>query len=227
MENDKKKMLLVVSVLMILLVGIFVGSFLKDNNEINNQGNKESIEYNMFVLNGNSCGVDCREYTDIDMDKEYVLKYETENLNILVESFNSSNYESSKFVIVVNDREIYNVVDFTTRVKIFKFKDIYVVEYVQSQSQCSNTVNILINSDGTLIGIPASDFKDIYVDNDGITITPPIMRTEFLEDSNLIVVYKQICSACPDSSYQIGFKYTYLLENGILKFQDKDNLYCV
>ena len=160
------------------------------------------------------------------MDTKHILKY-TDDLNIKVNVFSAYDYENSNIAISVNGKEVYNVVDFTTNVKIFEFEDIYVVEYVQSQSQCANKVDILIREDGTLLGIAGSEFNDTFnYSSQTEVITPAIMKTEFIDKTDSIIVYKEICGMCSDNSQQTGFKYTYTLEDGNLIFKNKENIYC-
>ena len=197
-----------------------------DNNDINQNINQEnSINDNSAILGGISCSNDCIEYKDIEMNKEYKLNYNIQNIDILVNTYNSENYEDSKLSIIVNNKQIYSVTDFTSNVKIFKFKEIYVVEYVQSQSQCGNVIDILIKSDGSLIKFSEENMDDVLI-KEGNEIKPRVMKTEFIESSNSIIVYKEICSMCPNQSYQTGFKYTYLLENENLTFQSKEDVFC-
>ena len=52
------------------------------------------------------------------------------------------------------------------------------------------------------------------------------MKTEFNQETNSIVIYKEICGVCSGDDYQTGFKYTYSLENANLIFENKENIYC-
>lgn len=166
-----------------------------------------------------------KEYSDIEIDKENNLEYSDNGNTIKLNVYPAYDYESSKFIIYFNDKEIYNIVDFTTSVKVFKFNDIYVVEYKQDQSQCGNFIDILIDKNGTVIDIPGDSEKDTF--NDGSNdLTPNLMKTEFDESTNKVVAYKKICSMCPSNTMQVGFKYTYLLKDNKLILQNKENLYC-
>ena len=192
------------------LVDLNTNSFEKINTENNDKS---------------TCGSSCKEYTDIEIDKENTIEYNDNGNMIKINVYPAYDYESSKFIINFNNKEIYNIVDFTTNVKVFKFNDIYVVEYKQDQSQCGNVIDVLIDNTGNIIGIPGENEKDTF--NDGSNeLTPKLMKTEFDESSNKIVAYKQICSMCPSDDFKVGFKYTYQLEDNKLILQNKETLYC-
>lgn len=192
---------------------------------INNK--KESDEYEQNnIVTGVSCGEKCLEYSvDFEENKDLVLEYNTEDMDMVINISKIETYELN-IDVLVNGAKVFETVDFTTHVKIFEFQDIYVVEYVQSMTQCGNTIDILINKSGSVIEIPVSDMDDTYVDETNYEVLPSIMKTEFIEDTGSIVVYKESCSMCPSGEYQIGFKYTYSLENGLLKLQNRENIYC-
>lgn len=184
--------------------------------------NTNSFEKINTESNGKStCGSSCKEYTDIEIDQENVLEYNDNGNMIKINVYPAYDYESSKFIIYFNDKEIYNIVDFTTNVKVFKFNDIYVVEYKQEQSQCGNIIDILIDKNGTVIGIPGEYEKDTFND-----VTPKLMKTEFVENTNQVIAYKETCSMCSSSNEQVGFKYTYQLKDNKLILQNKETLYC-
>ena len=188
------------------LVDLNTNSFEKINTEKNDKS---------------TCGNACKEYTDIEIDKENIIEYNDNGNMIKINVYPAYDYESSKFIIYFNDKEIYNIVDFTTNVKVFKFTDIYVVEYKQDQSQCGNVIDILIDKNGNVIGIPGDNEKDTFNE-----LTPKLMKTEFDENTNQVIAYKETCSMCSSSNEQIGFKYNYLLENNKLILQSKEEIYC-
>lgn len=228
MKKKNNKYIAFILLAAVIFILIMLTVILIINNISNNQlQENENNQNDKTVLNGALCGEECLEYyINIDNDKEYLLNYDNQNMNISVNVFNAEEYENSSLSILVNENQIFKVVDFTTKIKIFKFKDIYVIEYVQSMTQCGNTVDILINKDGKIIEMPALDRDDTFLDENNYEHLPSIMKTEFIEATNSIVVYKETCSMCPNNEYQIGFKYTYSLENGTLKLQNRENIYC-
>lgn len=226
--KENKRIYLIVGGVVCLLVTFIIIVFIisKDNNNISDESdNNNVVENNDSNVNGVSCVEDCVEYYNLEMDTKHSLKY-TDDLNIEVNVFSTSEYENSNISINVNNKEIYSVTDFTTYVKIFEFEDFYVVEYVKSQSQCGNKVDILIKEDGTLLGIAGNEFNDTFNYNDDDVVTPTIMKTEFDDENDTVIVYKEMCGMCSSEEQQIGFKYTYSLEDGTLIFKNKENIYC-
>ena len=218
--KENKKLYLIVGGVICLLIIFLVVVFI-----INKGRNNKVTENNNDNVSEVSCGDDCVEYKNLEMDTKHTLKY-TDDLNIKVNVFSAYEYENSNITISVNDKEIYNVTDFTSYVKIFEFEDVYVVEYVQSQSQCGNRVDILIKKDGTLLGIAGNEFNDVLDYKPEQSSTPLTMKTEFNGNNDTIVVYKEMCAMCSNKEQQTGFKYTYLLEDGKLIFKNKENIYC-
>lgn len=157
-------------------------------------------------------------------DKENILNYNSNNNTIKIINYPTYNYYDSKITIFFNDKEIYSVNNFSTNVKIFMFKDNYVVEYRQNQSQCSNIVGILINNNGDVISIIGEEKKD-NIDSEMGNNLLYLADMEFDEDTNKITIYKKSCSMCNDHVL-IGFKYTYLLEDNKLLLQNKEEIYC-
>lgn len=201
---------------------------IKDDNgqeylvDLNNNNFKK---INTVENSKSSCKNNCKEYSDIEIDKENNLEYSDNGNTIKLNVYPAYDYENSKFIIYFNNKEIYNIVEFTTNVKIFKFNDVYVVEFKQDQSQCGNVIDILIDNNGNVIGIPAENEKDTFKENQN-EITPNLMKTEFDDSTNKVVAYKKICSMCPSNTIQVGFKYTYILKDNRLVLQNKENLYC-
>ena len=90
------------------LVDLNTNSFEKINTDENNKS---------------TCETDCKEYSDIEIDKENNLEYKDSENIIKIKVYPAYDYEKSRFVIYFNDKEIYNISDFTTNVKIFKFNE--------------------------------------------------------------------------------------------------------
>ena len=65
---------------------------------------------------------ECLEYyIDVDNDKEYLLNYSNQNMNISVNVFNAEEYDNLNLSISVNKNKKFEKIDFTTKVKIFKY----------------------------------------------------------------------------------------------------------
>ena len=212
--NKKKK--IIISTFIVILI-LCVGGLVWLNTNKNEEDNKDKD----VLLNGESCGEYCYSYkSDMNPDKKYKIEY-NDGIDIDITFNTDYTPEENSLKIYSNGGEVYGSDDITNEVKIFKFKDIYVISYGLLQSQCGNTKDLLFDSDGNFLNV-VSEWEEDKI-NDTI---PSLMKTEYDSENSLIISYKEQCMMCYSSEDKIGYKYTYKLEKNDLILQEKEDITC-
>ena len=226
MEREKKIIGIVIGVLGIVFgIVLITWGIIHLTKADDTKENTDNNEPKATVVEGSSCGVDCREFTNIveSSEDESVLKYSYNGFNFIVDN---GNYTTK---ISYNGKDLLNTETLPSSLKIFNYNGFKVASYKKAMTQCSEYEAIFVDSNGkaTIISELNKDMvKAIVYDAQETVYDDVEPKMEEIEYQNNTVVVTKLTCGMREMNDHIGYKYTYSINNGNITLQNKENIYC-